>query len=433
MAKIIIAGAGHGGLVAGALLAKLGHKVIALEKETIIGHDWEDRFPVEVLYDLIGEEVPLEKLRKRSDSTFLSPSEIFPIVVPFEESKRPRMMWRKDVLDKLLLFYKASGGEILFNVEVKSPIIRDGKVVGIETSIGNMEGDLIIDSLGIDSVIRKQLPKDYSIEADYQRGDAFYAYRAYFKRIPQEKDKSAPFNVYISHMGKQGISWYDGENSVADLLIGRIEPLDDNEIQTTVLHLKSQNPDLTLEILHGGQKGKIPVRRPLPKFIGNGYAAVGDSAYMTIPMNGMGIELSIKAGKLLANTVGKEDKITEELLWNYNVKFIKEKGGELAANEILKNTLLNLGPSEIDFLFKEKIINSKDLSGAGADMRLSVLLGKFIRGLKKPKTFFKLLNGIMLGKKAKKQYEKVPEKFDQDNVDNWIKSLEKYYLPINSN
>ena len=43
-------------------------------------------------------------------------------------------------------------------------------------------------------------------------------------------------------------------------------------------------------MLHGGQFRVIPVRRPLTLLVGDGYAAVGDSAFMTTPMNGMGIE-----------------------------------------------------------------------------------------------------------------------------------------------
>lgn len=44
--KIVVAGAGHGGVIAAAKLAKEGFDVTVYEKKKRenIGHDWEDRF-----------------------------------------------------------------------------------------------------------------------------------------------------------------------------------------------------------------------------------------------------------------------------------------------------------------------------------------------------------------------------------------------------
>ena len=59
--KIIIAGAGHGGLAAAAKLAKSGFDVTVVEKEkrSALGHDWEDRFTFSLLLALTGKsELP---------------------------------------------------------------------------------------------------------------------------------------------------------------------------------------------------------------------------------------------------------------------------------------------------------------------------------------------------------------------------------------
>ena len=47
----------------------------------------------------------------------------------------------------------------------------------------------------------------------------------------------------------------------------------------------------------------------LPMIVADGYAAVGDSAAMTIPLNGSGINLSMNAGKLLADHFGTMENI----------------------------------------------------------------------------------------------------------------------------
>ena len=48
MSSVLIAGAGHGGLSAAAILAKNGYKVTVLEKHTkdSIGHDWHDAMDI---------------------------------------------------------------------------------------------------------------------------------------------------------------------------------------------------------------------------------------------------------------------------------------------------------------------------------------------------------------------------------------------------
>lgn len=432
MGKIIIAGAGHGGLVAGAILARNGHEVILYEKynEFNLGHDWEDRFPVEILFDFIGEPVPWDALRKRSDSTFYSPDEKTPIVVKFIEENRPRMMWRSDILAKLIKNYLACGGKIVFGEEVFYPIISNGSVVGINTKSGNNYADLVIDALGIDSVLRKNLPEEFNIERDYSYGEAFYSYRAYYQNNSQVADKEAPFETYIAHLGEQGISWYDAEGENIDVLVGRIEPLSEEDIQRVLSSFAAKNGNSLSVLKSGGQQAKIPVRRSLAKFVAPGYAAVGDSAYMTVPMNGMGIELSIMAGMTLAKTILTQSDFSIKSLWKYNNEYIRERGSKLIATEILKNTLLNLSPREVDFLFSAKIISPKDLSGAGADTSVSVLIGKLIRGMRKPLTFFKVLKAVILGKKAQRYYSIIPKEYHEQKINEWILGTRKYMVPI---
>lgn len=58
--KILVAGAGHGGLAAAALLAKDGHCVTVFEKNTrgSVGYDWEDRFTFSLLSDITKKDIP---------------------------------------------------------------------------------------------------------------------------------------------------------------------------------------------------------------------------------------------------------------------------------------------------------------------------------------------------------------------------------------
>ena len=70
--NIIIAGGGHGGIVAGALLAKNGFNVTVYEKNSRenMGYDWTDIFAPDSLKD-IGLDLPDESLFEyKTDMTF---------------------------------------------------------------------------------------------------------------------------------------------------------------------------------------------------------------------------------------------------------------------------------------------------------------------------------------------------------------------------
>ena len=56
--KIIVAGAGHGGVIAAAKLAKAGFDVTVYEKQKRenIGHDWEDRFDFQTVLNAIEKD-----------------------------------------------------------------------------------------------------------------------------------------------------------------------------------------------------------------------------------------------------------------------------------------------------------------------------------------------------------------------------------------
>ena len=73
----------------------------------------------------------------------------------------------------------------------------------------------------------------------------------------------------------------------------------------------------------------------------------------------------------------------------------------------------------MDFLFETEVIQSSDLAGAGRNTKLSALLGKFVRGMQQPKSFFTILGGLMKGAKAATLYKNAPAVFDRDAIEKW--------------
>lgn len=434
MTKIVVAGAGHGGLIAAAKLAKAGFDVDVYEKKKReeLGYDWEDRFGFDVLLKATeNTQLPKDSWRYRGDCEFVSPSKRTEVKIKYNDDTRQKVMWRKPLVEMLASYAEKCGAHLNFGVEVSCPIVDGQRVVGIKTSDGDKLGNLVIDAAGVNSVLRRNLPESFGIEKDIKRGDVFYAYRAYFDLKYPEK-REFPFEVYLYHEREQGLSWFLTNDDDADVLVGRIDPLTREKVEQQLDLFRKNHPWCGENVVHGGKYGVIPVRRPLALMVADGYAAVGDSAFMTTPMNGMGIDLSINAGLILAKTVAadKSAEFKKETLWNYNRDFHRQFGGDTAKNEGLKNALLSLPPDGVDFLFDNEVIQSSDLAGAGRNTNLKALLGKFVRGMKKPAYFFAIIKGLIKGAKASKTYKRAPEKFDKKKIEQWQRKIQSYNVEI---
>jgi flavin-dependent dehydrogenase len=75
--------------------------------------------------------------------------------------------------------------------------------------------------------------------------------------------------------------------------------------------------------------------------VGKGYVAIGDCAFMTTPLVGSGISNSLRAGQILAEEIIKNNSVSIETLWQYQVRYYKEIGAENFFVDCLKRTLLN--------------------------------------------------------------------------------------------
>ncbi|MCR5149987.1 MAG: NAD(P)-binding protein [Clostridiales bacterium] len=429
MKKIIVAGAGHAGLVAAALLAENGFDVTVIEKNprSAMGHDWEDRFDFSLLSEITGKDIsgfPEDCWRYRGDCAFISPSKRKKIEIFYDENSRQKVMWRKPLLDMLIDNAEEKGAKILFETQIFSPVCDESRVKGVITAQGEITGDIVIDSAGVFSPVKMNLPDSFGIDKEIKRGDLFYAWRAYFNKVSDETPKTQ-FEVYLYHECEQGLSWCCTNKNTVDILIGRIDEFGSEKIDEQLAIFRKDHPWTGDKIINGGQFGIIPVRRPLTLMVANGYAAAGDSAFMTTPMNGMGIDLSLNAGRILAETLVKNAKndYTADVLWKYNRRFHIEYGAAVSKNEGLKNALLSIPSEGVDFLFENDVIQSADLSGAGKNMDFKTLMGKFARGMKKPEYFFAIVNGLIKGGEASSLYAKPPVNFEKAAIEKWSRAI----------
>ncbi len=365
MSKIIVAGGGHGGIAAAALMAKNGLDVTVYEKNSVdnMGYDWTDIFAPDSL-ELIGLGLPDEDLFEyKTDMTFYSTNEKIAINQDVPPDELEIKMERRDIYKYIIDYALECGVKFEYDHTIKAPIIKDARVVGIKTDKGDIYGDLIIDACGCESPVRRGLPKNWHIQNHTRKNEKFYVYRAFYNKndgaLADDK-----YKVCLLPEGITGIGWVASEDEYTDLLIGRFERFDIDEANRTAEVFRQKNPTLGTEVVRGGQFVEIPVRQPLSVMVCDGYAAIGDSAFMTVPIIGSGIANSFRAAKILAETViaDKTGEFTGETLWNYQYNFYKKLGSGLAPLAVVKLLLTKLNPMQLDYIFEKGILTSKEMT-----------------------------------------------------------------------
>ncbi len=435
--KIIVAGGGHGGIATAMILASNGFEVTVYEKnkEGSMGYDWTDIFDPKALTKIGLTMPPEDKFEYKIDMTFYSPNEQKPILQRVPENEREIKMERSDIYDLLINEAVKCGVKFEYDCNVLSAVVEDNKVVGINTSKGKFYADLVIDAAGCESKVRSSLPNTFGIQAHPKENEKFFVYRAFYNKAIDEdvKDK---YKVCLLPEGKLGIGWVATEEKYTDLLIGRFEEFDMKEVERTASVYRSKNPSLGTEIQRGGYFAQIPVRQPISLMVANGYAAIGDSAFMTVPIIGSGIGNTLKASPILAEVIikNKDKDYSAEVLWEYQKNFYKEIGSGLAPLAVVKLLLTKLTPEQLDYIFEKDILTWREMTITADSTKLSKMVkitpDMPARGLAiiKDKVLLKLMLGVAgdIGKVIA-AVSSMPKKYDEKKVLSWAKKYDDIF------
>ncbi len=371
MKRILVAGAGHGGLTAAYNLALKGYDVTVIESKgrEDLGYDWHDALEMSAFTDS-GIPCPPESMYTPGiPQVFTNPSATVKVPLPFVEGAGFNMD-RKVLINYLVSCAESVGVKFMFGTKVLSPLVAGNRVIGLryfkDEKTVSAFSDLVIDAAGMTSPVRTNLPLSCGIEKKLKEADVFYVYRVYYKNTTGEKI-DPPYSIHLFHLNRPGLDWFITEEDRCDILVGKFGSagkLTEEEIAESVNDFREKYPFLSDEIIRGGQKGVIPLRRMLPVIVCDGYAAVGDSAGMTIPLNGCGIVLSMKAGKLLADAVvdAKDGEITSEALWKYEYNYFQTHGKGLLMIAILKKFFSFVSGKNVDFFLEKQILTAKQLA-----------------------------------------------------------------------
>lgn len=443
--KIIVAGAGHGGLTAAAQLAKAGFDVTVYERlsRETLGHDWFDAINPNV-FSLVGCPHPQDvgiPWKWRADVTYFGPTTCDEHKVPQRFSKPEDIeiiMERRDILKLLVGFAEGCGAKVEFGVSIDGPLMAGDRVIGIKTNTGNRYADLVIDSAGIYSPVRMGLPEHLQIQKQLFKNQRIYTYRAFYD-LPV--DPHTVEDVYkVMFRPDPGddfsLSWIYTQDTYTDLLIGHMEPMSDDEIDVIAADYRSKNPQLGTTKLRGGQTVPIPFRHPLSIMVADGYAAIGDSAFMTMPLNCSGMSTSIEVSKILADTViaDKSESYTAATLWPYQYNYFQKMGKGIAPIALVKDMIISLTAAQTDYAFDTGIITWRELTITADQhsiwefLHFDPKLPKRGVLLAKDKELLKKAAGAVADTAAFLAWAEVlPKKYDRDAVRRWAKVYDRIF------
>lgn len=441
MARIVVAGAGHGGLVAAIKLARIGYDVTLFERNAKkeMGLPQQDVFEKDT-FAYIDLPSPKNITICKNQLTFVPlETTTAPLTLPQPEEEAI-VMERKVLINHLLNLAEKSGVKIKYNCPVIEPIILGSRVAGIKTFEGDFYGDIVIDACGVESPLRNKLPSFMNVNREIKDFDVIHAYRAHFEKNVTVPQPQTDYDILVKEDGTVGFSWVVTENDFVDVLICRFSPLTQEIVLEELQKICSEYPHISKNFIRGGLYLKIPVCQPLSVLVADGYAAVGDSAFMTYPVKGSGISYSMKAGAMLAEAIGNDTLglFNCETLWEYQRRFFKEIGFAAGRLALLKNLLTYFTAQEINDLLKAGIFTTEDLSQIMAN-KFDNFFGAAGRGLLKEKIRQVRENVILkekfsnfavwMGKLAVTETY-LPNKYDRRDVQKWVERYNEFFDSI---
>lgn len=434
---IAVVGANQCGLAFAAFSAEAGFEVSVFERKSKrdVPYNWADEIP-EQTFSMLGiDRPPVVITGEKPRSTLISPNGLNHITLP-QPKKNPLIPVDREQLNNMLYERAVRAGvEFHYNCEVNAAVIKGNAVCGVEfTNGGRLLCDFVADCSGAESLVRSSLPDGFHIPQRVNPKDMFYAKRTFFEKNADAERPEFPRKIYIKHRNENGISWcwLSADEKYTDVLVGRCGGLSGEEYESAVESLREDNPALGRTAVLGGELCKIPVRRGISRMTANGYALVGDSAYMTVPLIGSGIANGMTAAKILCEVIERPvcRRFSAENLYRYQYRYYKQTGAVLACAELIKNHFINGDGGEIDFLMSSdgeinSLLNSfaDRKYGTSAEGALKCLLSY----MKRPSVAAGLAS--LAGKMGLvyKTAAGLPKRYDDAKLLAWQKKYDGYF------
>ena len=277
---------------------------------------------------------------------------------------------------------KKFGTEFMFEATAERLLSQNGWVTGVSGRKSgtpfNLTARVVIDATGSSSTLRRFMPVPTKIESEIDPDDVVGTGRYILDFEPAiENPEYFDPNYCIIHLDQfiapHGYAWIfaKGKKKV-NIGLGvsksglarrnRMFGLNDN-LQSLIDKYLTDNPVIknyrqpSDDANAGNTKGnwQVPVRRHNDCMVANGFAVVGDSAWMPRPIDAGGISPAIYGGTILGKVVAEAleaGDAGEGSLWKYNVEYMNTHGYPMASFEVLRRYLQTVTNDQINYGMK---------------------------------------------------------------------------------
>lgn len=404
----LIVGAGFSGVFLARELARLGWQVLLLDTrpETSLGHPYTS-----VMLDV--DTFSKTGIARPQGEELLYLLDQFYAYSPSGKIRKPinfsaLLVNGTLLLQRLLLEAREAGAEFK-QIQVKAPLIQDGRVQGVITEEGqSISARLVIDASGIAQVLCQQLEAG-GIFLSHHPQTLRTGYGLAYRRLCENNTPNNELHIYFAVEG--GYVW----RSPNDIGLGLSYWMDQ---ATAEARLNQAIADFGWEVgpVHAQVTGRVPVRYPLTNMVAAGFATVGDAAYMINSVRGGGISAGLKGAKILsevAHAALEEDCLSLERLWAYNRRYMHQVGAVLAYQDAMRMILMNESLEHMEFAFERDLITAEDiessLSGRLLDLSPMQKLQKGIRGAANPGLLLRFNHKLHWARELYTHFKAYPE------------------------
>ncbi len=445
---VIVAGAGIAGSLAATAAAKGGAKVLLLDrndykevgKKTNWGWVCGDAVAknhTDFITKELGITFDYPELDLKVDGVYaFSPDLEHKFMFEGEGYVLNRPRFAKKLVDTAV----KSGAIYESKFEVEGPIIEDNKVVGIfgrneKKEQVKINAKMVVDALGVASMLRRKLPQNNYIERDVSTDDieSTGRYIMSFESKGEDLTYYDPKNALI-HLNQilapGGYGWvFPKKGNIVNIGLGvekksleiRNSKLNKKDTLHTLIdeYIRWNKVIEQKELDNTDNNGKgywsVTVRRQFDSLVYPGYLGAGDSMAMPNPISAGGIGPAMTAGVLAGQTAAEavaENNTSLEFVWKYNRRFNELYGNKTAAMEAFRvylqsmnNDLLNYGMAH--FITESEAV---DISyGRIPELTLASTFTKILHGIANINAFRGLVYTVSKMKRLNEIYKNYPQ------------------------